>query len=118
MFKGISENKNGPAGKFAGAASIKGKSSQWDFGEDKHEPAMTVTARDFAGFGDQKIEKRQKIPQPPVQVHMGDTPLTYISNSKAAFNPPPKNFVKARPLKSKIESVKTNYSVSTIELGS
>ena len=112
MFKTMSTNKDRPNGKFTGEASTKGKSSNWDFGVDDHEPAMTVTARDFAGFGDQKPEKRDKIPQPPVQVHMGDTPLSYISNSKAAFCPPPENFVKARPAKSKIESVKTNYSVS------
>jgi len=53
-----------------------------------------------------------KIPQPAVRVHMGDTPVSYITNAKAAFNNPPNNFVRARPLKSKAESVKTNYSVS------
>ena len=75
-------------------------------------PAQTVTSQDFAGFGGQKLERTMKIPQPPVQVHMGDTPVSYISNAKAAFNNPPPGFVKARPLKSKAESVKTNYSVS------
>lgn len=73
---------------------------------------MTVTARDFAGFGGQKIERTQKIPPAKVQVVMGTTPLTYISNNKAAFNNPPKNFVKQRPAKTRIESVKTNYDVS------
>ena len=53
-----------------------------------------------------------KIPQPAVQVHMGDTPVSYITNASAAFHGPPSNFVKARPLKSKAESVKTNYNVS------
>ena len=43
---------------------------------------------------------------------MGDTPVSYISNSKAAFRDPPNNFVRARPHKSKAESVATNYSVS------
>ena len=66
MFKTMSTNKDRPNGKFTGEASTKGKSSNWDFGVDDHEPAMTVTARDFAGFGDQKPEKRDKIPQPPV----------------------------------------------------
>ena len=43
---------------------------------------------------------------------MGDTPVSYISNCQAAFRNPPPGFEKARPHKSKLESVKTNYSVS------
>ena len=42
---------------------------------------------------------------------MGDTPVAYVSNSKAAFVGPPKDFVKARPTREKQEQVKTNYSL-------
>ena len=112
MFKTMTENKGGDRGKFAGESSLKGKSNQWELGDEPHMPATTVTAQDFAGFGGYKLERTMKIPQPPVQVHMGDTPLSYISNAKAAFNNPPPGFQRARPLKSKAESVKTNYSVS------
>ena len=75
-----------------------------------------MTARDFGGFGGYKLERTQKIPQPPTQVHMGDTPTSYITNAKAAFRGPPNNFVKAKPSKSRVESVKTNYSVSNENL--
>merc|ERR1711861_31244 len=42
---------------------------------------------------------------------MGDTPCSYITNAKAAFRGPPKNFVKQGPAKSRVESVKTNYEL-------
>ena len=57
MFKTISTNKQGDRGKFAGEASIKGKSNQWELGFEPHQPAQTVTAADFGGFGGQKLER-------------------------------------------------------------
>ena len=42
---------------------------------------------------------------------MGDTPVTYMSNAKLSFNGPPKNFVKAKPLREKQEQSKTSYSL-------
>ena len=113
MFKTMGDNKMGERGKFNGAATLKGKSNQWELGSEPHQPAQTVTAADFGGFTGHKLERTMKIPQPAVQVHMGDTPVTYITNASAAFHTGlPRNFVKARPLKSKAESVKTNYEVS------
>ena len=112
MFKTMNDNKVGDRGKFNGPATLKGKSNQWELGSEPHQPAQTVTAADFTGCAGYKLERTMKIPQPPVQVHMGDTPVTYITNASAAFNNPPPNFQRARPLKSKAESVKTNYSVS------
>ena len=110
----MGENKVGDRGKLQDAHSIKGKSTQWVLGSEPHQPAQTVTAADFAGFTGQKLERTQSIPQPAVQVCMGDTPTVYISNTKAAFCGPPPNFQRARPLKSKLESVQTNYSVSSL----
>lgn len=116
MFKTMSENKGGDRGKFAGQKSLEGKTTQWTLGDAPHEPAQTVTAADFAGFTGHKLERTMPIKQPPVQVHMGDTPTTYITNSKAAFRGPPNDFERARPHKSKAESVKTNYNVSVVSL--
>ena len=50
-------NKQGDRGKFAGEASIKGKSNQWELGFEPHQPAQTVTAADFGGFDGQKLER-------------------------------------------------------------
>ena len=47
---------------------------------------------------------------------MGDTPTGYVTNSKAAFTGMPKNFVRARPLREKQDLVKTNYSVSLLNV--
>ena len=94
MFKTMTENKGGDRGKFAGEKSMKGKATQWSLGDAPHEPAQTVTAADFGGFAGHKLERTQKIPQPPTQVHMGDTPCSYITNARAAFRGPPNNFVK------------------------
>ena len=114
MFKSIGANKDGNKGKFSGEQSKIGKSTQWTLGDAPHEPAKTVTATDFGGFAGHKLERTMKIPQPAVSVHLGDTPTNYISNVKDAFVSPPDNFVKARPLKTRLESVKTNYSVSRL----
>ena len=57
MFKGMSENAMGDRGKFQGTTSIKSKSTQWVLGSEPHEPAMTVTARDFNGNAGHKIER-------------------------------------------------------------
>ena len=51
MFKTMSENTGDDRGKRAGEQSLKGKSTQWSLGDAPHEPAQTVTAADFAGFG-------------------------------------------------------------------
>ena len=62
MFKGMSENDDRGRGKFAGATSLDGKATHWELGSEPHEPAQTVTARDFAGFANQKLERTRPIP--------------------------------------------------------
>jgi len=53
----MSENAMGDRGKFQGTTSIKSRSTQWVLGSEPHEPAMTVTARDFNGCAGHKIER-------------------------------------------------------------
>ena len=43
---------------------------------------------------------------------MGETPTVYVTSKSGAYVDMPKNFVRARPLKTKNDLVKTNYSVS------
>ena len=113
MFKTISENKDRDRGKFQGDRALAGRVATWSLGDAPHEPAMTQTAADFTGFEGQKLERTMKIPPKPVSVVMGDTPLSYISNSKASYNKPPPGTKKTMPAKSRVESVKTNYEVSS-----
>ena len=112
MFKTMSENKGGDRGKFQGQAALDSRKANWSLGEAPHEPAMTQTAADFAGFNGVALERTKKIPPGPVQVVMGDTPVSYISNNKASYNKPPPGTKKTMPAKSRVESVKTNYEVS------
>jgi len=112
MFRGISENKDRDRGKYQGERALAGRATQWSLGDAPHEPAQTVTSTDFTGFKGQKLERTMKIPPAPCQIVMGDTPVSYVSNSAASYNGPPESFVRMRPAKTRFESVATNYSVS------
>ena len=92
MFRGISENPPQLPGKRTGAATVEGKASHFTLGEDTLEGAKTSTQQAFAGFGGQKLERTRPVPKPVSQIVMGDTPVSYMSNAKSAFNGPPKNF--------------------------
>ena len=112
MFKTMSENKDRDRGKFQGERALQGRVANWSLGDEPHQPAQTQTAADFAGFSGYALERTKKIPPKPVEVVMGTTPVSYISNNKASFNKPPPGTKKTMPAKSRVESVKTNYEVS------
>jgi len=62
MFKSMNADKVGDRGKLAGERSKLGKATQWSLGDEPHEPAQTVTARDFGSFSGQNLERTKKIP--------------------------------------------------------
>ena len=116
MFKTMTTNPQTPPGKKADHRSLDGKSTHFSLGDSKMGEEKSQTAIAFGANATHKIEKTKPVEKHKSQVMMGDTPTGYVTNNKAAFTGMPKNFVRARPLREKQDLVKTNYSVSLLNV--
>ena len=112
MFKTMSQNPPERPGKHSDDKSAHARATHFSFGDSTMGEEKTQVQMHYTGFGDQKLERTKPVPKHTTQICMGETATHYGTTKSVAFVDMPKNFVRARPQKTKQELTKTNYSVS------
>ena len=112
MFKTMSQNPPERPGKHSDDKSAHARATHFSFGDSTMGEEKSQVQMQYTGYIGEKLERTKPVPKHTTQICMGETPTTYGTAKSIAYVDMPKNFVRARPLKTKNDLVKTNYSVS------